>query len=87
MLEIYYFVLGQNMWDYEGFLKNGHWEDPQFLLKESGVAEKKDKSGKMIFKSYDLEKFYSNESTSLILQDFSQFCKENQLDFKVNKNI
>lgn len=80
-----YFVLGQNMWDCEGFLKNGCWEDSNFILQESGVSERNDKSGKMIFKSYNLDRFNSIENTLLILKDFSSFCLSNNLDFKLKK--
>lgn len=82
-----YFVLGENMWDCEGFLKNGCWEDPNFLLQESGVTEKDDKSGKMIFKSYNLDRFSSQENAILNLEDFSNFCQKNNLDFKLKKDM
>lgn len=81
------FVYGDKIWECEGFLKNGCWEDLQFLLKSEGVYNREDKTGKMLFKSYNLEDFSSKENAINALRDFSIFCITNEIDFRLKRDI
>ena len=79
-------VYGDKIWECKGFLQNNCWEDPEFILKNQGVYKKENNSGKMIFKSYNLEQFLDKESSIQILRDFSSFCFENGIDFKLKRD-
>lgn len=81
------FVYGDKILECDGFLKNDCWEDPEFLLKSQGVFNKEDKSGKMIFKSYNLEEFSDKENAVINLRNFSDFCSENGINFKLKRDI
>lgn len=81
------FVYGDKIWSCAGFLKNDCWQDPNFVLENEGIYIKDDNSGKMLFKSYNLEDFSSKEKTIEILKDFSNFCTKNDIKFKLKRDI
>ncbi len=81
------FVYGDKIWKCEGFLENDCWQDPKFVLEKEGIYIKEENSGKMLFKSYNIEEFSSKEKTIGILQDFSDFCSKNDIEFKLKRDI
>jgi hypothetical protein len=75
------FVYGDKIWEFDS------WEDPEFILKSQGILNKEDKTEKMIFKSYNLEEFSDKEKAFKNLRNFSDFCSENGINFKLKRDI
>lgn len=80
-------VYGDRIWECDGFLKNNCWQDPEFILKYQGVFDKDNNSGKMLFKSYDLEDFKNKEAAINVLRDFSNFCLTNGIILNLTRDI
>jgi len=81
------FVYGDKIWKCEGFLENDCWQNPKFVLGKEGIYIAEHDSGKMLFKSYNLENFSTKEKTLEILRDFSGFCKRYNIEFKLKRDI
>ena len=73
------FVIGRNSWSKWG----EKWNHTDFTTKEEGQIDE----NKLIFKSYGLSKFVTEDSTISILKDFQEYCKNYSIDFKVKENI
>jgi hypothetical protein len=77
------FVVGLNLWE-DAWGDN--WNNKDFTNKPEG--EKNDeKGGKIIFKSYDLKDFQSEESTEKILKDFQEYCKSKDIEFSIIERL
>ncbi|SFC39265.1 hypothetical protein SAMN04487907_10450 [Zunongwangia mangrovi] len=58
------------------------WQDPKFTSEDEGKADDKN----LIFKSYSLEKFLSEESTLKALDDFSKYANQYKLPLNITNH-
>lgn len=76
------FVLGKNKWNDWGY----NWNTPEFTINETGKLVDNDNS-LMIFKSYNLNRFDSEEKVLDILNDFKFYCESNNMKFEINHKV
>ena len=72
------FVIGKNLWEDWG----NNWQTNDFINKESGIRIKDDGSI-MIFKSYLLENFSTEDLATEQLKDFERYALKNNIPFKI----
>lgn len=73
------FVIGSDMWNW-----GDNWNDEVFTTEPQG--DKKDENGgQLIFKSYGLEKFASEESAIATLKDFEKHVKLFNIPFTIKE--
>lgn len=81
------FVIGYNMWGNWGNISGNNWNHNDFTNSSQGHS-KNDNGGQMIFKSYDLERFISEDSSINTLNDFVMYCEEYNIPFSIeNRTI
>ena len=76
------FLIGKNKWQHQGIFSE-NFNKPEFIMENEGVES--DENGKMIFKSYLLTDFVNQNKAEEKLKDFEMYCKENNIDFKLQK--
>jgi len=74
------FVAGYKVWKPEF---GNNWNSKEFILNNSGKAD----NSNMIFKSYNLDKFFNEEDTLIQLKDFEKYCNQNEIPLKVKDKI
>ena len=72
------FVIGRNSWSKWG----ENWNHIDFTTKEEGQTDE----DRLIFRSYDLSRFSTEDSTACVLKDFHDYCKVYNIDFTVKEN-
>lgn len=76
------FVLGKNKWNDWGY----NWNTPEFTINETGKLADNDNSF-MIFKSYNLNRFDSEEKVLDVLNNFKFYCESNNMKFEINHKV
>lgn len=74
------FLIGKNKWE-AGGLFDENFNKPEFILPKEGSEGKDDNI--MIFKSYPLAEFSSQENAEKQLKDFELYCKQFDIDFNL----
>lgn len=81
------FVIGKNYWQREG-LFGEDWQKAEFTLgKEGRWPDNQEKDKFMLFKSYDLADFFTQDEAVKQLSDFSKYCSENNVNFKLAERL
>lgn len=70
------FVAGENEWNWWNEVKN---YSKEFILDTQGQA----KNSNMIWKSYDLDLFFTEEDALIQLKDFSKYCINNNIGITI----
>ncbi|MBW1619534.1 MULTISPECIES: hypothetical protein [Empedobacter] len=76
------FVLGKNKWYDWGF----NWNSTKFTLSESDFI-KDNENQAILFKSYNLNRFDTEENTINVIEDFKKFCEGNEMVFNINLKL
>ncbi|VWX28989.1 conserved hypothetical protein [Moraxellaceae bacterium 17A] len=80
------FVAGKNYWVKDCHEWNNTWSFKDFIDKSFGI-QTNEKGGVLVFKQYDLAKFYDESSTLFCMKDFENLCEQNSIPIKIQDSF
>jgi hypothetical protein len=79
------FIAGFNIMSTHEFYDNDIWKKEEYIKKEKAI-EPVSKTGKIFYKSYNLEEFANNEKALEVLENFSKYCVDDENSFKLMRD-
>ena len=80
------FVAGKNYWAKDCHEWNNTWSFKDFIDKSFGI-QTNEKGDVLVFKQYDLAKFYDESSTLFCMKDFENLCEQNSIPIKIQDSF